>query len=80
MAVETGIGDIAAEVADLLLVSGLGRAVSGSSHFRDFLREFDPVGIVHRNRLAVFTTTPGRQHQGRRLRQRDRGIVDDVPS
>src|ERR1700679_2624889 len=80
MTVHTGIGDIAADVAYLLLASGLGCAVRGSSYIHHFFGESNPIGIIHRNGLAVFTTTPWRQHQGRRLGQRNRRIIDDFPS
>src|ERR1700722_19396731 len=80
MTMHAGIGDIATDVAHLLLVSGLGCAVRGSSHFRHFFGETNPIGIAYWNRLAVFTTTPWSKHQGRRFGQGDSGIIDDLPS
>src|SRR5262245_27882160 len=60
MAVQAGICDDIADIADGLLIPGLRSLVCGSPSLREFVRELHPFRIVHRNRLAVLAAPAGR--------------------
>ena len=64
MTVHAGVGDIATLISLTFSWFLVWDAVRRSSHFRHFLGESNPVGIIHGNRLTVFTTTPRRKYSG----------------
>ena len=80
MAVETRISDLIADFAYRLLTPRLRCFVRCTPGFGEFLGELDPIRLIDRDRLAILAPTPRRQHQRRRLRESNSGIIDKLPS
>ena len=75
-----GVIELIGGLADSLLISALRGFVSSLAGGLQFQGELDPIRIGNRHKPAVLATAAGSQHQLRRLRHRDCGVVDNLPT
>ena len=74
------IGQIAGRVRHRLLVSRLRQAIDAPARQRSIFGELDPLRVGDRRQPAVLAADAGREHQRRCIGQRERGVVDELPS